>query len=629
MHSKISLFKKQKRRVNMGKPTWKEHFQYWFDNRMSKGTGSMVRMLAVATTAIIIFLSCLVSVFALRDDGNLFATVWDMFASTINAWMPYSEDGEIGYLILTAIGAAVGLLFTSALIGIISSAIEEKLSSLRKGNSIVLEKEHIVILGFTPGEYSLIAQLVLAQSEKRSCLVIVDNMERDEMEQLIQENIPVPKNVRIVCRNANICDPNSLQVCQIPACKAVVINMVKDARTIKALLAVRTILDQYGIDQKNIPVISTVTQSESLLPPHTLKQDSIIMLQANDLISRIIAHSCTQPGLSEAFLDIFNFEDSELYLQTLPEGQGLAFGELVSRIDGGVPLGIYHNGSVWLNPAPNARLARDDKLLVFAPHENAIHLTKPTVDKLPLVQNVLSPIENHSHVVVIGCNKSLTALLHELPESITGVVIAGVTDKDRETIESLYASSTRRLSIFPGNLFDINVLESLVIRADHVVLLSDYNLTPEDADLNSIQLILKLRDIKQRLKLSYTVTAEMRRESNRNLVAAGDPTDFIVASNIVSMILAQLAVNPLLHDIFEELLSNEGNELYLKPTACFNCTEKEYSIRDLRLKTLSHGYLLLGYLKVRGNSRAVLLNPPLEETVVFSPEDSLVVLGNQ
>ncbi len=613
----------------MKKPNRKERFQYWFDNHIAKGTKSMVWMLSIVTAFVIVALAGTEILFQLREDSGFFSTLWDSLAYTVNAEIPSSEDGTVGYILLAAVGGLVGLFFTSVLIGIISSSIEEKLALLKKGNSIVLEQNHIVILGFTPGEYALLSQLVLAEAGNKSCLVIADNIERDEMERLIQENISIPKGLRIICRNANICDPNSLHICSIPSCKAVVVNVLEDSRTAKALLAVSAIINQNDSIQKNISVISAVSRSELMLPQYTLEKSSIIMLQTHDLIARIIAHSCTQPGLSEAFLDVFNFEGSELYFRQLPDMEGKTFGELIGKVNGAVPVGISHADTVLLNPPCDQTVLPGDALLLFAENSTAGYIESKSLRCAPIENQNVDPTPISGKVVVIGCNEVLGTLLKELPESIEDVVIANVTEADREIIDSLYNKQNRQLSIFPGNISSEEVLEGLVCRADFVVLLSDYDIDAEQADLQSIYLLLNLRDIKYRLGLSFTITAEMRRESNHNLVAAGDPTDFIIASDIVSMILAQLTKTPMLYPVFQELLSNSGNELYLRSAKAFGCAAKEYTVQELRLAAFSRGYILVGYLKVRGNSRAILLNPPLEDSVVLAPNDSLVVLGKQ
>ena len=100
--------------------------------------------------------------------------------------------------------------------------------------------------------------------------------------------------------------------------------------------------------------------------------------------------------------------------------------------------------------------------------------------------------------------------------------------------------------------------------AKHIVVLNDHDKDPEEADMESIFLLLNLRDIRKRFNLDFNITVEMQQEHNQKLVSRGDHTDFLVVSNMSSLILAQLAESPELIDVFREILSNEGNELYLK-----------------------------------------------------------------
>lgn len=113
----------------------------------------------------------------------------DSIATLINACLPSFSDGSIGYIILMSIAAIAGVLFTSVLISIITSAIEEKIDNLKKGNSLVLEKNHIVVLGFYLGEYTLLRQLILASAGKPTCVVVAEYME-----EYIMDNLDIPKN---------------------------------------------------------------------------------------------------------------------------------------------------------------------------------------------------------------------------------------------------------------------------------------------------------------------------------------------------------------------------------------------------------------------------------------------------
>ena len=115
----------------------------------------------------------------------------------------------------------------------------------------------------------------------------------------------------------------------------------------------------------------------------------------------------------------------------------------------------------------------------------------------------------------------------------------------------------------------------------------------------------------------------MRREHNQKLVSGGDHTDFIVSSSVSSLILAQLAENPELYGVFKEILSNAGNEIYIKNAAQMRLTGR-HTVRALRRRLLERGYILLGWLDEGGESR---FNPPLDAALELTPADGLIVLG--
>ncbi len=90
-----------------------------------------------------------------------------------------------------------------------------------------------------------------------------------------------------------------------------------------------------------------------------------------------------------------------------------------------------------------------------------------------------------------------------------------------------------------------------------------------------------------------------------------------------SLCLAQLAESPELVDVFREILSNEGNELYLKRAAQLGLTGTQ-TVRRLRERALAYRYSLLGYLRDGGES---VFNPPLDAEVTLGDADMLIILG--
>ncbi len=603
--------------------TIKERLEYWFDNRVTRGSLSLIRVLIVISILLALVIAALIIAFRFNEKGEVASVYWDSIATLINAWMPSFGDGSMGYLILMSITAIGGLLFTSVLIGIITSTIEEKIDSLKRGNSLVLERNHTVVLGFYPGEYTLLRQLVLAAAGRPSCVVVADQMEREEMEQSISENLDVPKNFRIICRTAEITDPASLEKCSIDTCKTVIVSPTDDMRTIKTILAVSALLEEKGGSEVSVNAI--IYKAEHRFPSSIAEANKISTLQTNIILAKMIAHSCTQTGLSAAFREIFDFDGSEFYFVRMEGIDGLSFENLMMRMDKGTPAGILRDGEIMMNPPADLVLSRTDRVLVFAEERDSARLEKKEVPVKACTKTLPVMEEVPTGTVIIGYNETLSIILHELPENVSDVYLVGqkTAQEEKDELQKIADERNLQLHEYQGDPESESFLTELAQTSEHIVILSDHNLDPEEADMEVIFLLINLRDIRKRHGLNFNITVEMQKEANQNLIGHGDHTDYLVATSMSSLILAQVAESPELLDVFRELLSNEGNELYLKSVAQMHL-EGQYTVRELRQIMLKKGYILLGDLDKEKYST---LDRRLNDSVTLSGEDFLIVLG--
>ena len=602
----------------------KNRFNYWFDNRMAKGSLAFIRILIIASVLLAVLIAGLIIIFNFNEDGSIASVIWDSISTIINAWMPSFEDGSLGYVILMSVVAIAGVLFTSVLIGIITSAIEEKIDNLKRGNSLVLEKGHIVVLGFYPGEYTLLRQLILAAAGKPACVVIAEDMDREEMEDYINDNLEVPKNFRIVCRTADITDPSSLEKCSVETSKTVIVSPTDDMKTIKAVLAVSALLDEKGAPE--ISVNAIISKDEYRFPLSIAEANNITTLQTNSILAKMIAHSCTQTGLSETFREVFDFEGSEFYLVEFKGLEGLTFEELMSRVSKATPAGIYRDDKVTINPDPKMKLNDTDKVLVFSEEIDSAELVDPAKEK-PNTNIKMVDVEEKTDTIIIGHNETLPIILNELPENVTQVFLVNqdTSRKEQKAIEKVAAKRKLKLNYYEGDTHNEDDLVELAKMAKHIVILNEHDGDPEEADMEAIFLLLKLRDIRKRHNLNFNITMEMQQEHNQKLVSRGDHTDFLVSSSMSSLILAQLAESPELIGVFREILSNEGNEIYLKNAGLIKL-EGEFSVRDIRMIMLKYSYIFLGYIDKDKNSH---FNLPLDEIITLTKEDNLIVLGEK
>lgn len=595
-----------------------DKLKYWLDKQLSKGTASIIKLLSICVISIVIFVSVVIVLFKLRD--GFLEAFWDSLATIVNAWMPSSEDGEAGYIVLNTITAIVGLFFTSILIGVISSGIEAKLDSIRNGNSIVIEKDHTVILGYTLGEHGLLNQLIIATGDKKRCIVIYTDIEKSEIEQDLHNNVDIPKNIEVICRHGDITNINDLRYCSIDKARVIIINALNDNIRIKALLAVSMLKKEYP--ECNANIIACVSDEQHLLPRNKTDNNNIIMLKTDDIMAKMIAHTATEPGLSVAFKELLNFEGNELYFEKDERFYGKSVFELAIYIDKATLMGVKHNDKIILNPDRDMVVQEGDEVLLFEEDERTYEIRDIDLKNITDREFKDTEKEPKGTLYIFGNNVLLETIIRELPSDITDIVL--VQHGEDQPAYSRDLVKKEHISVFKGN-YQKN-LSKIAANASHFVILADRTIDEEDSDINNILLLLKLMNLKEVNDYTYNVTIELNMENSYNVAMKDDEIDYIVSSNIASLVLAQMSENTELEGVFEELLSNKGNELYSKPLKPFNLSTKhDYSFGALKQIALTYGYTLIGY----SHNDEMNLNVELEERITFNKNDRLIVLGKE
>ena len=609
------------------KYTLKQKIMHWFDDKMSHGSMSLLKLLMVLNVIV-----WLVNALIMQADGVLVlgeydtfgARLYSSFSAIISPFMPYFSDGSTGYKLHVGIVVMYGFFFGSMTFGIIATALQEKMESLKKGNIPVMEEDHVIVLGFQPGEYTLVQELVYGADQRKRCIVVAGESERDEMEDAIRANVKCPKNVRILCRSVNIFDPNDLEICSIDTCSTVLISPMDSDSTVHAILSVTKALHQNK--ERDVCTVAVLPENDYRIPMDVLSEYNILILHTSDTIAKIMAHVCTQPGLSRTMMEVFHFDGSEMHVVSLPGTEGMTFEELVCRVDDASPLGIFKGNKVYLNPPSDMRLEKGDRLLVFCEESDSAKLTEQR--ELPQIGDVSDSREPQKagKVVIIGCNAFLPTIVFELPENVPEAILANVPVEAREEI--LHSAAQRetpmRVTFFEKNISETETLEELVKIADHVVLLSLVGEEDEKVDMQNIFTIITLRNIRERLGLNFNITAEMLRENNQNLLIPDNDTEFVVSSNMSSLFLTQLSETPELVDVFSELLTNDGNEIFLKSALEMGC-EGSRTVLEVRRRLLQQQYLMIGYMKT--DSLESVYDLPLGKTIQLNPEDKLIVIG--
>ena len=185
----------------MKKKKFGDYIRYWVDRAMSKGPFAMSLLLLIATTIIVTVIGTIA--FFVSEDGGLIYQLWNSFMHTLDAGtLAGNATDNVPYVFLMALATLCGLCLTSVLISIVSTGVENKLSALRKGTSVVQEQNHTVIVGFDNNVYTLLNELIEAnQNHKKSCVVVLGDQPKVDMEDAIAARITDTKTTTILLVN--------------------------------------------------------------------------------------------------------------------------------------------------------------------------------------------------------------------------------------------------------------------------------------------------------------------------------------------------------------------------------------------------------------------------------------------
>lgn len=615
----------------MKNPSWKDKLQYWFDNLMSKGSLSLIGLLAVITGIVIAIAGFIVALLPDAEGAGVLSSIWFSLMHAIDAGTIAGDSGSFLFMLIMAIVTLCGLFITSMLIGVIGSGLEDKMNSLRKGRSQVLEQNHVIIFGFNENALNILRELILAnENHKNSVVVVMDNQDKSEMEDVISQRIQDTKTTRIICRTGSMDNLADVEICSPSTCRSIIINAEDDFMSVKAILACATILEHSGNTEAYITAL--IRSEENVDAAKIAGKGRVEVFYFQNSIARIMAHTCRQPGMSSVFTNLLSFEGDEIYIEEIPSMAGKTIAEANLYFPQSTLIGLVQDGMPKLNPPVATKIAPNDKLILIAEDDG---VSIPTKEAGIVNKSLFAPIASSSaplqKTLILGCNELLQQVVTELDcylASNAPVIIAALEeDLSKNQLPEQSQLKNVALDIRSCNIFQRSCLEELLgSKPDNVLILTDSD--NEESDARTLLLLLQLRDIAAKTGLKFSVTSEMRSVENQELAQVTKVTDFVVSSNITALMMTQISQAREQFVILDDLLSDDGSELYMKDAGRYVQLGESVDFYTIGAAASQYGEIALGYKKFRTDGEFdIILNPPKASTVVLSKGDSLILLA--
>jgi len=155
--------------------TLRQRLRYRFDNTLAKGIWGVLAWLGVLAVVFMLVVALFLQLTGLGpgDEETTFPEgVWLALTRSLDAGT-FTGDEGLSFRLTMLFVTIVGIFLAAAIIGLVSSAIDTRVESLRRGRSLVIESGHTLIVGRNDKLSSVISELVEANlSEKNRAIVV-------------------------------------------------------------------------------------------------------------------------------------------------------------------------------------------------------------------------------------------------------------------------------------------------------------------------------------------------------------------------------------------------------------------------------------------------------------------------
>jgi Trk K+ transport system NAD-binding subunit len=600
------------------------------DNALARGTAPVVRILAAATGLLVLGGGAVLWFGRIRVNGSKPNGVEGFWTSLLRTLDPGTMGSDIGWPFrLVSLAVTIGGIFiVSTLIGLLANGIDQRITLLRRGHSHVIESGHLLVLGWSPKLFTLLSELEVAREGSANlCVVVLAPRDKVVMEDEIRIRLPNLQRLRLVVRTGDPSDPHELEIGAPLTARSVVIlteDDSGDAVTVRTALALAAI----GLS-RDIPVITELSVHSRAAALRGASPLNLRPIVSQDWIARITAQVCRNPTLASVFQDLLDFAGNEVHLVKPPLWLlGQTVGDAVTAGDSAAVFGIRREGRIEIAPNSSTVIADGDELIAISRTVDSAQFSqnRAPVESDPHLFDQFGDTVEPNHIGIVGWSTLGSRLLEELDHYLPlGSRIDLLTDRRGERGGPSEAPFQRfELRHTNGDTTDPATLARFLSHSglDRVVVLADrVGCTTGEADARVLLTLLELRKLAGSPS-PVRVVAELLDPRDVELVRKGGTEEFIVGDRLTSLLMAQLAEEGSLRDVFAALLASKGPELAVIPAEAIAAVGHVTTYRQLLRHLLERRYFLIGTRL----GPTVTLNPAAPEPLVLQSGVELIVI---
>lgn len=610
--------------------------RYHFDNLLARGTWATLVWLGVVTVIAVLVSSLLLTIFGVTfTGGEPGGWLEDLWQSLLRVMDPGTMAGDAGWgpRLLALLVTVFGLLVAGTLIGIIAAAVEERIEGMRRGRSVVIETDHLVVLGTSDRLPVVVQQLLLAQHahERGSAIVVLAQDDPAELDRRVRATAGERQARRVVYRSGDPTSAADLEIVRLGHARGVVVLADPaggDARAVETVLGVQDVL---GPDTR-VPVVVEVDRPATAELLGFACGPMVHPLVADQAIARTAAFALRTSGLGRVVDALLEVGGCDIHVREHPELVGHTFEEVGVRYGLGRPIGVVHaDSSVALLPEPGLRLDAGDRLVVLAHGGRTGPILRDPPEAAVSGHRTPQPIRwrpRREHVVVLGWNDFGQHLMATWGDVLApGSTVEVVVD----------ANPAGRLDVDVGGIADeqvtVTVAESplgtvigrpgLLDRTTTLVVLADPSSDPAgEADAQTLLALRALQRARGPGRVVPRLVIELLDADSARLAGRAGSEDWVAGPTRTGQLLAQLVEQPERREVLLTLAADVGPTIELVPVEALGLAGS-VTVSDLVRACLAVDAVALG---LRRGDDALLLDPPRDMEMTVGPGDQVVAI---
>jgi voltage-gated potassium channel Kch len=627
--------------------TLKERLRYRIDNTLARGVGMVLLWLGVLTALFVILVAVIIQITGIGPSDSstsLTEGVWLAITRSLDPGTFSGDEGDkfrFGMLAVTLIGIFLG----ATIIGIISSGIDTRLETLRRGRSAVVEVGHTLIIGRSDKLSVVISELVEAnRSERGRAIVVLTADDPVEVTDEIRRDVKDLGTSRLVVRSGSPTRVNDLARMNPQDAKSVIVLSPDDDTARAYLVKVVLGLNQLIPAGSATTIVAEADDEEVADALGEVVGPRLNTVISSAIVARITAQVSRMSGLGAVYQELLDFDGDEMYIVPIPERWvGSSFGQLTLASSKATIIGLERaDGTVSLTVESESIVMAGDKAIGIAEDDSVFVLDR---DPVPWARPADHPVMGlelaRERTLIVGWSSNAQLIIKEVETHVSqGSELVILVDPefheaaDVEAELALAGVAKQSVSLRFGSTISRPVLADVLSSGafDHVMLLcerSKFGL--DEADARVLLTLMHVRALSP--DSTNNVIAELADPNDVELGHQGDSSEFIVSMQLISLLMAQLSESPHLSHVFADMFDGVGAAVAMHPAERY-VPLGETDFDSVIASARNWGVVAIGYRAVSpdGGSAAlaggIRVNPSKTDRISFNAGDMIVVLVN-